>query len=464
MEALVVDAGVMGKFVHDGEADLVGEIVRIGEVLLERQAEEADLVREGHPVGAVLDGRRALVQPIERLRRNHPRGAQLLGSRLILDHDRDGLEQLADLAWQVVEGTLHKALESIVAGFGRQGDGDAAMRPASSLGAAATEGHAPILLRMTPLQPWPGEPVSLVVTLDTGDRVHYFDWGGPDPAITRDGRPPGLLLLHGLGLAAWSWTPIARRLRTITSVVAMDLRGHGLSDSPRTGYELAEHAFDALTVMSANGWGSDVGGPPAVVAGHGFGAMIAATMGVLRPGSVAALALVDAGWENVAETTGQSPDEFERGLGDPPEVLASLETLLADRRDYDPASWDADQERAARDTVDQKYAGHVKSVARPHVIRGCVSAIFDYRPEDTLARATMPVLVAAAGAGTADDEEGRLRSLALDDLQRARSRAGLAAIQVVNFAGAGHNLMRYRPAELSTALASFLGDARYQRS
>jgi pimeloyl-ACP methyl ester carboxylesterase len=316
----------------------------------------------------------------------------------------------------------------------------------------------------TPLQPSPGEPESLLVTLDTGDRVHYLDWGGPAAAATQDGRLPPMLLLHGLGQTAWSWAPVARRLCRLTRVIAMDLRGHGLSDSPRKGYELSEQAFDALTVMSANGWGADVGGPPAAVAGHGFGAMVAVTMAVLRPASVAALALVDAGWENVAETTGQSPDEFERGLGDPPEVLASMDSFLADRRDYDPDSWDADQERAARATVDQTYAGHVKAVARPHVIRGCVSAIFDYRPEETVARAVMPVLVAVAGADTADDEEGRLRRLALADLQRVRRGAGLAEARVVNFAGAGHNLMRYRPAELGGALAGLLETSRYQRS
>jgi len=308
-----------------------------------------------------------------------------------------------------------------------------------------------------PLAPWPGEPESLVVTLDTGEQVHYLDWGGPADG-GRPGRPP-LLLLHGLGHTAWAWAPVARRLRPLTRVLAMDLRGHGLSEAARQGYDLESQAYDALTVLSANGWGTDVDGQPAAVAGHGLGALIAATAASVRPASIAAVALVDAGWEDLAAASGQSAADFERGLGDPPEVLASMDAYLADRRDYDPASWDADQERAARAAVDEKYAGHVKPVARPLVIHGSVGAMFDYDPDEVAARIEQPLLIAVAGAGTPDDEEGRLRALALDDLLRLRRAAGLDEPIVERFDGAGHNLMRYRPAGLATALAQLLDRA-----
>ena len=58
--------------------------------------------------------------------------------------------------------------------------------------------------------------------------------------------------------------------------------------------------------------------------------------------------LVDGGWEDVAETSGMEPDEFLRGLDEPPEVLRSMAAFLADRRDFDPATWDADEEAGAR--------------------------------------------------------------------------------------------------------------------
>ncbi|HEY7600648.1 MAG TPA: alpha/beta hydrolase [Candidatus Limnocylindrales bacterium] len=309
----------------------------------------------------------------------------------------------------------------------------------------------------------PAEPESMSVTLDTGDRLHYLDWRRPtdQPA---GGLPP-LLLVHGLAQTAWAWAPIARRLADAAHVLALDLRGHGLSDSPRTGYELESLAFDALTVLTANGYGVDAGGPPAVVAGHGLGALVAATMADLRPSSVAGLALVDAGWERMAEATGLDAAEFGRTIGDPPEVLASMAAYLADRRDYDPPSWDADQERAARAAVDEKHAGHVALVTRVHALRGAVAAMFEYDPAMALLSWAGPLLVCVAESGSADDEAARDRRLALDELLARRAAGGRAAARVARFAGAGHNLMRYRPAEMAAALVELLTEAAaYQRS
>ena len=305
------------------------------------------------------------------------------------------------------------------------------------------------------LEPWPGEPESLVVTVDTGERLHYLDWGGP--ATGRSPLPP-LLLIHGLAATAWSWAPVARRLRNSTRVLALDLRGHGLSESPRSGYDLESLAFDALTVLTANGFGVDATGDPAAVAGHGLGAMVAASMATVQPPTIAAVALVDAGWEDLGEATGMDAAEFERSIGDPPEVLASMDAYLADRREFDPPTWDADQERAARAAVDEKHAGHVAPVVRAHAMRGAVQAMFDYRPREMLARIASPLLIAVAESGAADDETARERRIALDDVARSRAAAGLPPPMVRRFGGAGHTLMRYRPAELSAALLAQLAE------
>ena len=302
------------------------------------------------------------------------------------------------------------------------------------------------------------EPESLIVTTDTGDRIHYIDWGGPAALAP-------VLLIHGLASTAWSWAPVARSLAGHTRVLAMDLRGHGLSDSPRGGYDLESLAFDALTVLTANGYGTDAGGPPVVVAGHGLGAMVAATMAVLRSESIGGVALIDAGWEELEEATGMTAADFERSIGDPPEVMASMDAYLADRREFDRASWDVDQEHAARAAVDEKHAGHVALVTRSHALRGSVDAMFEYQPMATVARVAQPVLVAVAQSGAADDEMARERQLALDDVIRVRAERGLAEVTVRRFPGAGHNLMRYRPQELTSALLDLLAEAQsHQRS
>ena len=300
------------------------------------------------------------------------------------------------------------------------------------------------------------EPESLVVQMDTGERMHYLDWGAPSPPH----ELPPLLLVHGLSQTAWAWAPIARRLRTAARVLSLDLRGHGLSESPRAGYELESLAIDALTIAVANRWGRDVGGPPVAVAGHGFGAQVAATMAVLQPESVCGVALVDGGWEGVGEATRMSPTEFGAAVAEPPEVLASMDAFLADRRGYDPGTWDADQERAARAQVDQKHAGHVAPVARPGVVKALVEAMFSYRPWEVLPAVSCPLLAVVAESGSADDDEARERRLALDEVMRAREGAGRRAARIAVFRGSGHNLMRYRADELTAELLALLEAGR----
>jgi pimeloyl-ACP methyl ester carboxylesterase len=289
------------------------------------------------------------------------------------------------------------------------------------------------------------EPESMVVTVGTGERIHYLDWGGPVAAAE------AIMLVHGVAQTSWSWAPVARRLRVACRTIAVDLRGHGLSDAPRSGYDLESLAWDVLTVLTATGQGIEAKGPPAIVAGHGLGAMVAVTMASLTPESVAGVALADGGWEDVAEATRLSSAEFLAGLAEPPEVLASMAAFLADREAFDPASWDADQERAARAQVDQKHAGHVALVTRSAAIRGVVDAMYGYQPMEVAATVPRPLLVLVAESGSADDEAVRERRLALDDVLASHARSGAPA-RVVRFIGAGHNLMRYRPAEVAAEL------------
>ena len=329
VQPLVVDSGMVGQFVEHGLANLVGQLARVGKVFFERQPKERDLVRQRGPVGAPGRRRNALVQAVEDL-------VVLRG--FVVDHDGHVLEQPLNFRWQSVQRGLNEPLETRVVPPARTvAERCAPSRMAASLAATASKRHVPMLLSVV------AEPDSLVVTADTGDRLHFLDWGSAPE--DRSQLPP-LLLIHGLAATAWIWAPIARRLSESTHVVALDLRGHGLSDSPRAGYELESLAYDCLTVMVANGWARDAHGPAAVVAGHGLGAMVAATMAGIQPDSIAALALIDGGWESMEESTGMTAAEFERSIGDPPEVLASMSAYLADRRDFDPPTWDADQERA----------------------------------------------------------------------------------------------------------------------
>ena len=290
------------------------------------------------------------------------------------------------------------------------------------------------------------EPAGFIVDAD-GVRIHFLDWGGPpDPA------GPGVLAIHGIGHTAWVWTPIARRLagdRGLLRFVAMDLRGHGLSDAPTEdgAYDLALHGEDAVAV--AEGSGLLGGERQLVVAGHGFGGIAAAEAAIELGDRCAGLVLVDGGWEALEDATGLDVDEFLRGLDEPPEVMRSMTAFLADRREFDPSTWDPDQEQAARASVVETHAGRVVPSARPHATEGTVRAMFDYDPADLLPDVEAPITALIAA-----DDETRSRARALAAVSAAREARGRSAIHVTTFGHDGHNLMRYRPGEVAAAILS----------
>jgi hypothetical protein len=130
--------------------------------------------------------------------------------------------------------------------------------------------------------------------------------------------------------------------------------------------------------------------------------------------------------------------------------MRSLDAFLSDRSAFDPATWDADQDRAARATVVETHAGRVVPATRPHALEACVRTMFEYDPVVALARLAVPIV--ALVALVANDDETGSRGRALAGASAAREAAGHAPIRVVSFGRDGHNLMRYRPEAVTAAI------------
>ncbi len=289
-------------------------------------------------------------------------------------------------------------------------------------------------------------PDGFVVVVDPGDRIHFLDWGGPGRAD--DPGRAGVLLIHGISATAWSWAPVARRLRAIRHVVAMDLRGHGLSDAPVDGYDATSLADDVVAVAEGSGLLATTD-DRLILAGHGFGAIVAAWAALALGERCAGLVLVDGGWESLEEASGLDIDEFLRGLDEPPEVMRSMDAFLADRVAFDPATWDVDQERAARATVVETHAGKVVPATRPHALEASVRAMFAYEPVSALTSVPGPIVALVAASDAAGP---RVRALA--SVSTARADRGLTRIRASSFPHTGHNLMRYRPDAVCAAILS----------
>ena len=64
-----------------------------------------------------------------------------------------------------------------------------------------------------------------------------------------EGRGKTILCVHGLTANCRSWDLMASSLAPRHRVIAMDLRGRGLSGAPPSGYSLDHHSRDLLALM-----------------------------------------------------------------------------------------------------------------------------------------------------------------------------------------------------------------------
>lgn len=113
------------------------------------------------------------------------------------------------------------------------------------------------------------------------------------------GRTPTTVLIHGLavdnlaGLYATLGGPLAE---SGSEALLYDLRGHGLSERPRTGYTLADSVADLAALLDTLGLRE-----PVHLVGNSYGGAVALAFALAHPQRVAGLAVVEgyvpvAGW------------------------------------------------------------------------------------------------------------------------------------------------------------------------
>lgn len=113
-----------------------------------------------------------------------------------------------------------------------------------------------------------------------GVKIQVAQWGD-------EGKP--ILCVHGITANCRCWDVIADALIPTHTILAMDLRGRGLSESPDTGYSTAHHCKDLLAILD------DLNLEKAIIMGHSLGAFIAMAFGAQHPKRVDRIILVDGG-------------------------------------------------------------------------------------------------------------------------------------------------------------------------
>lgn len=101
---------------------------------------------------------------------------------------------------------------------------------------------------------------------------------------------PRVVMIHGLiidNLGSYYYT-IANPLALVADVYLYDLRGHGASEAPASGYATGDHVADLVALLDA--WGID---EPVHLVSNSFGGTVALELARRFPERVASLVLIE---------------------------------------------------------------------------------------------------------------------------------------------------------------------------
>jgi N-formylmaleamate deformylase len=111
-----------------------------------------------------------------------------------------------------------------------------------------------------------------------GIKLHYY-------RIRRGGAP--VVFVHGITDDGQCWIPVVKALPEKYDAYLVDLRGHGKSDAPETGYTLENLALDVDGLIRA----LQLDKP--ILIGHSLGAIVSLLLAGIRPETPRAILLED---------------------------------------------------------------------------------------------------------------------------------------------------------------------------
>lgn len=277
-----------------------------------------------------------------------------------------------------------------------------------------------------------GNVASQLYRVNVGDiALSVRDWPGSEPAF---------ILLHGLASNSLLWAGVAERLATLGHrALAVDQRGHGLSDKPDGSYDFATFVADLHQLIAALGLTE-----PPVLAGQSWGGNVVLAFGAEHPTAARGLAFIDGGFLNVRASLGDDWEAVADRLR-PPQLYGIRPEHLRERIRAGHPDWSPESIEAVLGNFATLPDGGLRANLTLERHMQIVRALWEQDPTTLYARVTAPVLICPAERGPAGDQARAERMVAV-------AEAGLARNRTVWFADTDHDIHAHRPGELAELL------------
>ena len=278
-----------------------------------------------------------------------------------------------------------------------------------------------------------------------GINLHYRDWGGT-------GRP--VVLLHGLASSSHIWDLVAPDLAEDFSVIAVDQRGHGLSDKPESGYDFASVGKDLLGIVQARGLERPV------IVGHSWGADVALEFAVAYPGTAAGIGFVDGGMIEPSARPGMTLAKAREDMAPP--LFAGMTSLALRERFRNrvrPFALPPEFDQILMSNFEMLEDGTVRTrLSRENHLR-IIDSLWEHYPTQLYPQVPCPVLMMPARM--ANDDSVAARTFRREE-SVAKAQSLLPRVKVVWLEDSIHDVPVQRPELVAKTirdniLSGFLG-------
>ncbi len=265
----------------------------------------------------------------------------------------------------------------------------------------------------------------------------------------REWRTSGspIVLVHGLASNSRIWDDVAARLAGQHHVVALDQRGHGLSDRPTDGFTFERVTGDLRSVIETLGLER-----PTLV-GHSWGGNVVLELAAAQPELARGLVLVDGGFIELSAYPGRDWERMKIDMAPPDLTHLTFDELLARVRSGDAASyWSPTVEATMRTSFKDGPDGRIRpSLCREDHLE-ILRALWEQRPSELFPRVACPTVMVPARRPNAT---GRAAEMApIREQLVARAAAALPNGQLLWMENTVHDIPLQRPAELAEIIES----------